>query len=74
LKKGDFLIAFTDGIIEAKSVKNEEYGEDRLTGAIRKFASDNLDRMRDNLIGDLKEFTEGAEPSDDITLIIMKVI
>ncbi len=74
LKKGDYMVAFTDGIIEAKSIKDEEYGEERLISAIKKFAAGDLDRMRDNLIGDLREFTEGAEPSDDITLIIMRVV
>ncbi len=74
LKKGDFLIAFTDGIIEAKSASDEEYGEQRFFEAIKMFASDDLDRMRDNLVANLKNFTAGAEQSDDITLIIMKVV
>jgi sigma-B regulation protein RsbU (phosphoserine phosphatase) len=72
LKKGDYCIAYTDGIIEAKSKEDNEYGEERFYAAISRHSSENLDRMRDGIIGDLKKFTEGAEQSDDITLIIIK--
>lgn len=73
LKKGDYLILYTDGITEAKSANKEEYGEDRFHKAIRKYCAGSLDTMRDRLISDLKSFVAGAEQSDDITLLLMKV-
>ncbi len=73
LNRGDIFIQYTDGITEAKSVSKEEYGEERLYAAIKKYAAAKLDDMRDCIISDVKKFT-GEEPqSDDITLLIMKL-
>jgi serine phosphatase RsbU (regulator of sigma subunit) len=74
LKKGDIFIQYSDGITEAKSKDDEEYGETRFYEAIQKYANEDIDAMRNNLIKDLKKFTSGAEQSDDITLFIMRVI
>ncbi len=72
--KGEFFIAYTDGIIEAKSKNDEEYGEERFIAAIKNSSSADPDEMRDGIIQDLKKFVDGAAPSDDITLIIIKKI
>lgn len=74
LKSGDIFIQYTDGIVEAVSVSGERYGDERFHKAIAKYAGDDLDKMREGLIDDLKKFTAGAEQSDDITLLLMKVV
>jgi serine phosphatase RsbU (regulator of sigma subunit) len=74
LRKGDYFLQYTDGIIEAKSATGEEYGSDRFYRAIMKYASDDLDSMSRGIIADLKEFTAKAPQSDDITLLIMKIL
>ncbi|OHD56874.1 MAG: hypothetical protein A2Y33_09845 [Spirochaetes bacterium GWF1_51_8] len=74
LRKGDFFLQYTDGIVEAKSATSEEYGHDRFYRAILKYVSDDLEAMTKGIIADLKEFTKGASQSDDITLLIMKVL
>ncbi|NPV00884.1 MAG: SpoIIE family protein phosphatase [Brevinematales bacterium] len=74
LRKGDYFLQYTDGIVEAKSATGEEYGNDRFYRAIMKYASDDLDSMCRGIIADLKEFTAKAPQSDDITLLIMKIL
>jgi serine phosphatase RsbU (regulator of sigma subunit) len=73
LRKGEIFLQYTDGITEAKSKADEEFGEDRFYAAIRKNYSADLDAMRDGIVADLKGFTAGAAQSDDITLMIMRV-
>lgn len=72
-KKGDILVQYTDGITEAKSRANEEYGDERFIDSIRRNASEDLDAMRDGLLNDLRAFTNNAPQSDDITLLLMRV-
>ncbi len=73
LQPGDYFIQYSDGITEAKSSTDEEYGEDRFYLAIQKYCDPDLDKMRNGIIQEVKEFTAGTEQSDDITLIIMRV-
>ncbi len=73
LKSGEYFIQYSDGITEAKSASDEEYGEDRFYQSILKHVSEDLDEMKNNIIQDVKAFTAGASQSDDITLLIMKL-
>lgn len=73
LQSGEIFIQYSDGITEAKSTEDEEFGDDRFYRSIKKNASEDIDAMRDGIIRDVKEWTVGAEQSDDITLFIMKI-
>jgi serine phosphatase RsbU (regulator of sigma subunit) len=70
---GDILVLYSDGITEAKSASFEEYGEARFVESIKKNANIDTDKMKDKLVADLEKFTKGAEQSDDISLILMRV-
>lgn len=73
LESGDILVLYSDGITEAKSTEDEEYGDERFLTAIRDSLSESLDNMRDGIIKNLSNFTAGAPQSDDITLLLMRV-
>lgn len=73
LESGDILVLYSDGITEAKSAADEEYGDDRFMLAIRDGLSDDLDKMRDNIVENLSQFTGEAPQSDDITLLLVRV-
>jgi phosphoserine phosphatase RsbU/P len=71
LEPGDTLLAFTDGVTEAKNNANRLYGFDRLATAVRSpyaAASDLLAKITT----DLDRFTAGAEQSDDITILVAR--
>ena len=74
LKRGDVLVAFTDGISEAMNIEDEEWGEDRLLAAIR--ATDNLTagEMIPVLMSAADAFVAGAPQHDDMTLVIVKLL
>ena len=51
---------------------SEEFGEERLLSAIRKFQSNNSYEIRKKIMEELKSFTGYNEPDDDATLVIIK--
>ncbi len=75
LETGDVLFLFTDGVTEAMSPEEEEYGEERLEKLLQETrhltASEILNAVRE----DIRVFTEDVPVlSDDITMIVIKSV
>lgn len=70
LERGHCLIAFTDGLAEARSPAGEVFGGERLRQVLLDncavTASDLVQRVTDSL----QAFTRHAEPHDDLTLLV----
>ena len=71
LDKGDALVMFTDGVTEAMNTANEEFGEARLEVTLSKTFSKCQD-MVEAIKTDVAGFVDGAEQSDDITVLALK--
>jgi len=74
LASGDDLVIYTDGISEAGESDNgnsEEFGEERLTVAIRKHRQQSADEILDGILSDVQQFSRG-EQADDMTLIVAR--
>ena len=71
LSKGDKLLVYTDGIPEAINKEEEQFGEERMIETLNNAAtaSDDSQKTIDNLKNATKAFANGAEQSDDITLL-----
>ncbi len=74
LESGDILVAYTDGLIEARSLENEEFGDDRLTATIVKNSHLAAHEIERQILKAVREWTSEAEQEDDLTLVIFKVI
>jgi sigma-B regulation protein RsbU (phosphoserine phosphatase) len=75
LGPGDVLALFTDGVTEAMSPTEEEYGEPRLEAALRAHQSDTAQGLLDAVLADIRTFTEHVPVlSDDLTMIVVKVL
>ncbi|MBR6086987.1 MAG: SpoIIE family protein phosphatase [Prevotella sp.] len=72
LQKGDCLVTFTDGVTEACSTSNELYGESRLEALLPTLAGQSARSILDNVINAVHAHAEGAEQSDDITMLVAK--
>jgi serine phosphatase RsbU (regulator of sigma subunit) len=74
LAPGDLLLLYTDGLVESRSGRGEEYGEERLRRAVDRAAGLRSAReIRDAVLGDLSSFKAGGEQADDITLVVARV-
>lgn len=73
LQKEDAIVLFTDGITEAMNTKWEEYSDEKLESLSLENYNKNADEILKIMMKSVNEFTAGAEQSDDITSIIVKV-
>ncbi len=75
---GDVLLAFTDGISEAMTRDEEEWGEDRMVACAQQLlarANGNrtAQQLLDCILATADKFTSGAPQHDDMTLLVCTV-
>ncbi len=62
----------TDGIWEARNKNGEMYGKNRFRNIIRHNAHAEANEIVDAVFSDLRTFTAGMRPEDDVTLVVVK--
>jgi serine phosphatase RsbU (regulator of sigma subunit) len=73
LSPGDLLALFTDGVVETPGADEEEFGEARLIELLRAHRDLPLDGIIERVLDDLDAWSDGAEPHDDVTLVLARV-
>ncbi len=78
LEVGDVMVAFTDGISEAMTQDDEEWGEDRMIAAVNGLRSDpgcnfSAAQLMDCIFTEADLFTAGAPQHDDMTVVVCSV-
>jgi phosphoserine phosphatase RsbU/P len=73
LESGDWLIIFTDGLVEAVNQAGEEYGEDRMIAVLNGNIGLAPDLLLDRMIFDVNAFVGSTPQHDDITCMLIKV-
>ena len=69
---GDWLIVFTDGVVEAVNTKGEEYEEPRLIGLVDTAAASTPPELLRRLLADLDAFVGNTPQHDDMTCLLLK--
>jgi hypothetical protein len=72
LAPGDWLIIFTDGLVEAENVRQDEFGEARLLAAIEAGRSLEPDEMLKKLMAEVDLFVGNTPQHDDVTCMLIK--
>ena len=72
LAPGDWLIIFTDGLVEAENAHQDEYGETRLLGAIAAGAGSTPAEMLTRLMAEVDLFVGATPQHDDVTCLLVK--
>jgi len=72
LNPGDCMIFYTDGVTEALSASNEQYGIDRLCTTLSYSLGRSASQVLHLIDQSLEDFREGNPPSDDITLLALR--
>ncbi len=70
-KKGDMLLLYTDGIIEAMNSRRDEYGFERLESFLYANSEKPPAALLEDLIKDVNAFMDGAEQIDDISIMVL---
>jgi sigma-B regulation protein RsbU (phosphoserine phosphatase) len=69
LKKGDKLLLFTDGVVEAFDMELKAYGEEKFTSFLNKNLNLPIEKVIKKIFADVNDFVDGAPQSDDITVL-----
>ena len=72
LDKGTLLYMFTDGVSEAENPDKELFGDDRLAQLLQEGAALEPHTLVDETFAQVKRHANGAEQSDDITVMCLK--
>lgn len=69
--KGDKLLLYTDGIIEAMDIERNEYGFEKFENYLYKNTGSSPSELLEGLIKDVNLFTGNAEQIDDISILVL---
>lgn len=73
LDPGDYIVLYTDGIVEAKNMEGEMFGIGRLQKTVEKYAATSLpEELFTRVTKDFAEFVGEQTQEDDITLIAIQ--
>lgn len=72
-EKGDTLLLMSDGFAELKNKNDEQYGYDRVKKEFVSVAQKSSNNIIEHLKASATMWTNGTEPDDDITFVVIKV-
>jgi len=68
MAQGDLILGYSDGVVDALSPNGESFGIERLSDVVAS-ASPKPEALIDQVVDALRDFTEGTDPYDDVTLV-----
>ncbi len=74
LEPGDWLVIFTDGVVEAVNQKDEEYGEAALLRLVDRESGSPPAELLRSLLAELDRYVGNTPQHDDITCLLLKRI
>lgn len=73
IAKGSSLILYTDGVTEAEAADKSQFGDEALLAWAESVSSEkSAEQTVEDLISKVKEFTNGNDQNDDITILSIK--
>lgn len=72
LKEGEYLIAFSDGVTEARNANGEFFGTNRLISFLKNLSYNSPEELGQKILQNVEMFIGDAKKHDDLSLIIFK--
>jgi len=72
LREGDVLVLYSDGILEARNYRDEEFGFDRLESQVRMARNGDADAVLFSMLGAVQDFVGGCPQADDMSLVVVR--
>jgi serine phosphatase RsbU (regulator of sigma subunit) len=72
LGEGDALVFYSDGLTEAMNPALELFGEDRLQEVVAVAAKESAAGLLQSILDEVERFKAGADPHDDLTLVVLR--
>lgn len=74
LQADETLLFYTDGLAEARNIRQDEFGENRILQTCLSQKEKNVVKLREKILQSLEDFMEGAQPHDDITMVMIQCL
>ena len=71
---GDLLAVFSDGVTEAESPAEEEYGDERLGEWLAANRTSSAADLIEGILGEIDKFSGGAPAADDVTVLVARYL
>ncbi len=69
----DFLLLYSDGVIEAQSPSGEPFGVQRMLDLVRRHRYESPEAILDTLFGEISDYSHHCRSQDDRTAVLMRV-
>jgi serine phosphatase RsbU (regulator of sigma subunit) len=73
LKSGDVLMFYTDGVIEARNPRGDEFDQDRLKDFVLEHGGLGASALKAALVDEIRKFVVSSKYHDDMTFVMSKV-
>ncbi|MFQ5877847.1 MAG: PP2C family protein-serine/threonine phosphatase [Acidobacteriota bacterium] len=70
LEPGDLLVAYSDGVVEARGPDREEFGAERLRALLPRLRGLSVGKAGALLLEEIDRYLAGERPGDDLSLIL----
>jgi hypothetical protein len=74
LAPGDWIIIFTDGVVEAVNTPGEEFGEPRLLSVVNASLNESPGELLQTILRHIDVFVGATPQHDDMTLLLVKAV
>jgi len=69
----DWFLLFTDGLYEVENPNGEQFGEERLLASVRRGVLLPPNRLLDELLAEIRDFSGHADFKDDVCMVSVEV-
>jgi serine phosphatase RsbU (regulator of sigma subunit) len=74
LCRGDILVLYTDGAVEAENPAGEQYSATRLASVVSSHKQQSADELIEMIYSSVVAFSKGVPLTDDLTLVLLRVL
>lgn len=72
MERGDTLVIFTDGLVEAESRSGEEFGDESIVRVVREHPGTDADHLFEQILVACFTHMEGCGFRDDVTILVIR--
>jgi steroid delta-isomerase-like uncharacterized protein len=72
LEPGDVVVAYSDGVTEARDSNGDEFGEERLLSCVQANCTLPSVELVECLLSSVQQFSAGTAQTDDVTMLVLR--
>ena len=72
LERGDTLVIYSDGLVDARDPSNEGWGHERLLALLASIKPESSDKLLNTVVCVVDDYMAGSDQFDDLTVMVFK--